>query len=348
MGAWAFGKDGDMARITIKDIARELGISPSTVSRALREHPDISPRTRERVREIAERHNYQPNQIAKSLQTRRSNTIGVIVPEIQHFFFSAVISGIEALAYDAGYAIMVCQSNETYEREVFNTRVLAAHQVAGLIASVSKETTEYGHLKNLIRQSMPLVLYDRVVDGLDVGTVVVDDFNGAYKAVSYLLDAGYKRIAHLAGPGTISIGAERMAGYRQAHEDRGLAVDESLVRTVGFHEVDGEAGAEELLRRDNPPDALFCVNDPVAVGAYMYARRAGLSIPGDVALMGFSNNPVTAMCEPPLTTVAQPAYEIGRASARMLLDQFEAQDKGTPFTPEKKVLKTELIIRGST
>lgn len=335
-----------MARYTIKDIARELGLSPSTVSRALRGHPDISEATRERVAKLAEKYNYRPNQIAKSLQTRKSKTIGVIVPEIQHYFFSAVVSGIEEVAYKAGYTIMVCQSNDTFEREVINTQALASHQVDGLLVSVSQETTSHDHLEAVLRQGTPLVFFDRVVEGLKASTVVVDDFDGAYTAVEHLISRGYRRIAHLAGVQHISISRQRLFGYRQALADHVLPVEERYIVYGGFHEPDGQKGAAELMGQENPPDAIFSVNDPVAVGAFLHCRDKGLRIPEDVALVGFSNNPVTMMVTPTLTTVEQPAFAIGRSAATILLAQIRGENKvGSPLT---RTLKTSLVVRGST
>ena len=334
-----------MAQITIKDIAQRLNISPSTVSRALRGHPDISQKTRERVTAFAAKHNYQPNQIAKSLQTRRTSTLGVIVPEIRHYFFSAVISGIEAVAYDAGFAIMVCQSNDTMEREILNTQVLASHRVAGMLVSVSQETASFEHLEAVRQQGIPMVFFDRVVKSLGASTVVVDDADGAYNAVTHLIGRGYKRIAHLAGTQAISVARYRLEGYRRALMDHGMEMDKKLVVYGGFHEQNGQEGAAELLTQEEPPDAIFCVNDPVAIGAFMYCREIGKRIPEDVALVGFSNNPVTALVDPPLTTVDQPAFEIGAEAANMLLEQFDREE---PPEAETRTLKTTLVVRRST
>ncbi len=334
-----------MAQLTIKDIAKKLGISPSTVSRALRDHPDISPATKEKVAAFAARHNYQPNLLAKSLQNQRTNTIGVIVPEIRHYFFSAVVSGIEDVAYSNGYGIMVCQSNDTLEREVVNTQILASHRVAGMIVSVSQETDIFDHLKAVIGQGISLVFFDRVVDGVGASTVVVDDEEGAYTAVSHLIEQGYQRIAHLAGVQAISVSRDRLRGYCRALEDHGREVDPELIVYGRFHETDGQKGAEKLFSLMEPPDAIFAINDPVAVGVYLYCRDTGRTIPGDVALVGFSNNPVTSMMHPPITTVDQPAFAMGKAAMNLLFDQIHQDGQAQAVT---KVLKTRLVIREST
>ena len=205
-----------MSQFTIKDLARKLGVSPSTVSRALRDHPDISSATKRRVNEAAEKHHYQPNQLAQSLQKKRSNTIGVIVPEIRHHFFSNVISGIEEIAYEHGYTIMVCQTYENLAREILNVQALVANRVAGLLIAISSETTEYEHLSGVIRQNVPLVQFDRVVETLDTGKVVVDDYAAAFGATEHLIASGYRRIGHLAGQEGIALNRHRFEGYRDA------------------------------------------------------------------------------------------------------------------------------------
>mgnify|MGYP000235860772 CR=1 FL=1 len=334
-----------MAQFTIKDIARRLGIAPSTVSRALHDHPDISRETKERVLALAQKHHYQPNQIAKSLQTRRTNTVGVVVPEIQHHFFSSVISGVEGLAHKAGYTIMVCQSHEDLEREVMNLRALASHRVAGILISVSKGTTDFSHLESVIAQGIPLVQFDRVVDSLDTSKVTVDDCNGAYVGVKHLIDAGYTRIAHIAGSQGVAISLNRLEGYRRALRDHGFPEDEELVIHAGFQEKDGAAAIRKLLALKSRPDAVFAVNDPVAIGVYKHLREQGIRIPDDMALLGFCNNPESALVEPPMTTVAQPAFQIGKTAMQMLLDSFEQKEN---FKPENKVLRTHLLVRRST
>ena len=334
-----------MTQITIKDIARKLNISPSTVSRALRSHPDISRATRDRVMLMAEQCNYQPNRIAQSLQTRQTNTIGVIVPEIKHNFFSSAISGIEGVANEAGFVIMVCQSNESYCQEVVSTRALLSHHVAGLLISISQETERVEHLDGIVRRRIPLVFFDRVVPGIAAGTIVVDDAIGARKAVDFLIGRGYQRIGHLAGPQLISVARERYNGYRQALQEAGIPIDPQFVVHGGFHEKDGYEGLQRLMALPRPPDAVFTVNDPVAIGAFRFVRERGLRIPGDVALVGFSNNPISSLIDPPLTTVDQPAFEIGRSAASLLIDQILS---GEPLgEPEIRVLKTRLIVRGS-
>lgn len=334
-----------MSSFTIKDLAKKLGVSPSTVSRALRDHPDISLATKRKVTEAAEKYHYQPNQLAQSLQKKRSNTIGVIVPEIRHHFFSNVISGIEEVAYEHGYIIMVCQSNETLAREMINTQALVANQVAGLLIAISSETTNYEHLSGVIRQNVPLVQFDRVVEELDTSKVVVDDYRAAYGAVTHLIESGYRRIGHLAGQDGIVLNQHRFEGYRDAMRDHGLTVEDKFHLHGGYREEDGRAGAEKYLAMDEMPEAILAINDPVAVGLFTRFKEAGVRIPDDVALVGFSDTPAAALIEPALTTVFQPAFEIGRMAVTLLLKQFEA---GGDFVPETVTLETELLVRGSS
>lgn len=335
-----------MAQFTIKDLARELGISPSTVSRALRDHPDISNATKERVTATARKYNYQPNLLAQSLQKKRSNTIGVIVPEIRHDFFSTCISGIEEVAYENGFIIMVCQSNETLEREIINTQALVSNRVAGLLIAVSSETTTHEHLQGVLNQNVPLVQFDRVVEELPTSKVVVDDYKAAYGAVTHLIESGYKRIGHMAGQDGIALNSHRFEGYLDALRDHGLRYLEQFHLHGGYREEDGRKGAARYLAMHELPDAILAINDPVAVGLFAEFKKAGVRIPEEVALVGFSDTPAAALIDPALTTVYQPAFEMGRTAAELLMKHFDEED--ATVAPETVVLDTELLIRGSS
>lgn len=334
-----------MKHVTINDLARRLNLSASTVSRALRDHPDISKQTKERVRAMAAETNYQPNLIAQSLQTSRSNNIGVIVPEIRNTFFSTVIGGIEDLAYEAGYTIMVCQSNDTFEREAINIRALAANRVAGMLVSVSQETAEFDHLRQVIRQGVPIVLFDRVVDEIDAPKVVVDDFNGAFQAVTHLIETGRRRIAHLTSAGSLYVGQKRREGYEAALQQHGLPVRPEYIIGGGCHEEDGRSGARRLMALAEPPDGIFAINDPVAIGAFLYLQDQRVRIPEQIGLVGFTDNPNSVLVRPALTTINQPAYEIGKTAASLLLDILTGK---TLKNGKTITLETRLVIRGST
>ncbi len=335
-----------MRHITITDLAKHLGLSASTVSRALRDHPDISPKTKKRVREMANETNYQPNLIAQSLQTSRSNIIGVIVPEIHSTFFSTVISGIEEVAYETGYTIMVCQSNDSYQRETINIQALAANRVAGILLSISQETTNFNHLETVMAQGIPLVLFDRITEDLEVGQVMVDDFRGAHTAVSHLIERGKKKIAHLAGTPNLYVSRKRLEGYKAALSDHNIPITDDYIVHGGYQNEDGYKGAGILCELDNRPDAIFAVNDPVALGAYMYLMDHDIAIPKEIALVGFSNNPDTLLVRPRLTTINQPAFDMGASAAKLMLRQLEPSHAGK--INQRIVLKTRLIVRESS
>ncbi|MEA3446122.1 MAG: LacI family DNA-binding transcriptional regulator, partial [Bacteroidota bacterium] len=244
------------SQVTIKDIARELKISPSTVSRALKNHPDISKKTKAAVNELAQKYGYRRNPIALSLLQSKSNIIGVVIPEIVHFFFSSIISGIEDVASRAGYNVMICQSNESYEREIETVQALSASRVDGLLISVSKNTYEFDHLKDLENVGIPVVFFDRVCQEIDTHKVVIDDFNGAFQAVEHLISIGRKRIAHLSGPQNLLIGKKRLEGYLHALKKHDLPIDENLIINCDTFDK-ALKSTPALYEMDNPPDAIF-------------------------------------------------------------------------------------------
>jgi LacI family transcriptional regulator len=329
---------------TIKDIARELKVSPSTVSRALKNHPDISEETKRAVNELAEKLNYQPNAVALSLKQQRSNTIGVIIPEIVHYFFSSVISGIEDVAYDAGFNVIICQSNEMADREKANVKTLLASQVDGILVSVSKETKDLGHLQKIRENKVPLVFYDRVISGFKADQVIIDDFDAAYRATRHLTDTGRKRIAHFAGPQNLLIGQQRKEGYKKALEDAGIHLGESLVYEADNFEK-ARLAVLKILETDTEIDGIFAVNDLTAIGAMQTLQKRRIKIPDEVAVVGFSDGRFSGITEPTLTSVDQHGYEMGTVATRMLLKRIRSKED-YPF--ETKVLEANLIVRGSS
>ena len=333
-------------RPTIKDIAAKLDLHHTTVSRALHNHPDVQSKTRERVLDMAKKLNYQPNILAQNLKAQRTNTIGVIVPEIKHHFFSSVISGIEEVAYEAGYVILLSQSNENYEREVQNTKALISNNVAGLIVSISQTTKNADHFKMFLKSGGALVFFDRVCEDLEVNKVVVDDHSGAFMGTQHLIEEGYKKIAHLGGSRGISITEARYNGYQDALKTQNIKINQDYCNFGGFHEKNGKDGMEFLLNLSDPPDAVIAVNDPVALGAYDAIKNRGLNIPGDIAIVGFSDNPICRIVSPQLTTIRQPTYEMGKKAMEMLIDQINNGDDN--LKPRKEILETSLIVRQST
>ena len=241
---------------------------------------------------------------------------------------------------------MVCQSNDAYERETINIKALAANRVAGILVSTSQETVNFAHLKTVLKQGIPLVLFDRIVEELQVSKVIVDDFEGAYKAVTHLIENGRTRIAHLAGNGTLYVSRKRREGYEAALRDHGLPLPSEYVISGGYHEEDGRSAARKLCRLHQLPDAVFAINDPVALGAFNYFQQNNIAIPDQIALVGFSNNPNTALVTPRLTTVSQPAFEMGKTAASLLLQKLNHKDDNKP--PETVILKTKLVVRESS
>jgi len=336
-------------QITIKDIARQLGISPSTVSRALKDHPDISPKTIEAVKKLAEELNYQPNSIALSLRQQKSNTIGVIIPEIVHFFFSTVISGIEDVAYEAGYSVIVSQSNESYEREVMDSKALFNNRVDGMLVSVSRETTNFDHLSSIKNRGMPIVCFDRICEPLNCSQVIVDDFDGAFKATEHLVRQGYKKIAYLGGPLNLSTHRLRLDGYKAALKKYDIILNDAHVLTD--HASDDDHNAKEilamLLDSPNPPDAVFAISDILALGAMFAVKERNINIPKDFGVIGFSNWRFTELTEPSMSTIDQPGFAMGQEAARLLIKEIQSEDESN-IEPEIITLKTNLIKRNST
>ncbi len=336
-----------MADVSLKSIAKQLNLSISTVSRALHNHPDISKETKNRVLNLASELDYHINSIAQGLKKKRTNTIGVIVPEIKHDFFAEVISGIEEITYNAGFAIVVCESDEDVNREILNTRALASNRVAGLLVSVSQSTTDCNHFKLLQKKGIPIVFFDRVIDNIEVSKVLVDDYKGAFQIVEYLIQSGYRRIAHIAGPDNISISRERLQGYKEALQQYDYPIDETLIKFGGLNEQDGAKAIRSLLNLEILPDAVFAVNDPTAFGAYEVIKKQELRIPEDIAIVGFSNSRLSAYIQPKLTTVDQPGYEVGITAAKLLLDHINAIESNEVFPSRTEIVNTKLIIRQS-
>jgi LacI family transcriptional regulator/LacI family repressor for deo operon, udp, cdd, tsx, nupC, and nupG len=330
---------------TIIDIARELNISKSTVSRALTGHPNVNPETRKAVLALADKMDYQRNMLALSLVTSRSNTLGIIVPEFLTSFFPQIVIGAQEVASKAGYNVIVSQSNESYETEVANAKVMLANRVDGVMVSVSKESRNFEHFKIFQRKGIPIVFFNRVCDEMQVPKVVVDDYDGAFRAVEHLIGTGKRRIAHLAGPDSLIISRKRLQGYRDALLKHGLPILEELIIPYDLSTEKARIYVKHLLDLPEPPDALFSINDPTAIEAMQVIKARGLRIPQDIAIVGFSNDYASALIEPGLTTVAQPVREMGKTAAQLLLDQMDREV--SDWKAIIRTLKTELIVRGS-
>lgn len=331
---------------TIIDIARELQISKSTVSRALHGHKDIHEDTRRVVLEMAEKMDYQPNLLAYGLAKSKSQTIGIIVPEFINSFFPQIIIGAQDVANPAGYHVIICHSNESIDREIENTNVLIASRVDGVIASVTRETANLDHFRKFEKAGIPIVYFNRVCGDRPSSKVLVDDYEGALKGVEHLIANGCSRIAHIAGPGQLQITHDRMNGYKDALLHHGLPVDESLIVHHDLTASNARECARHLFGMKNRPDGLFTVNDPAAIQAMLVAREMKIEIPNALAIVGFSNEPISSFIEPSLTTLAQPLEEMGRVAIDLLLKQMN--DTSPEIVHETKILKTTLIVRESS
>ncbi len=333
-------------RITIKDIARKLNLHHATVSRALRDDPRVTPETKSLVVSLAEELGYYPNLIAQSMTSKSTKTIGIIIPEIMHEFFGSVISGAEDVAFKNGYNIIVCQSSEKFEREVVNLRTLVSKQVDGLLVSISQETRDAEHFLFAQRSGIPLVFFNRLCEGVEAPTVIVDDYGGAISVMEHLIKTGRRRIAHFSGPSAISVSQNRFRAYIDALKKYNISIDEDLIIPGGFSEEDGVIAAHKLLQLGKKlPDAVFTVNDPVAIGALMCFKENKIKVPDDIAIAGFSDDRVSSFIEPPLTTVRQPTREMGEKAMQLLLS--EICDENGKNLSKTIVLKSELILRES-
>jgi len=333
--------------VTLKDIARILELSPSTVSRALKDHPDINEDTKKLVKTFAEKVNYRPNALALSLRRQKTNTIGLIIPEIVHHFFSSVISGIEDLAYGEGYNVMICQSNENYQREVVDTQALIDHRVDGILVSVSKTTKNYDHLRNAYDNGIPMVFFDRIVEEIKTDRVITDDFQGANIATSHLIERGCKNILHLAAPQHLSIGSKRKEGYLHALENHDIHADENLIVMCDTRESIFSLHQHLIkLIADKHIDGIFAVNDSTAIAVMQVLQSESIKIPGQIKVVGFGDGPIANIAYPPLSTVEQKGYETGREAMRLLLQRLE--NPSIEINYSTKVLTPTLKKRQST
>jgi LacI family transcriptional regulator len=333
-------------RATVYDIAKELKITASTVSRALNDHPHISARTKKAVKRVSEKLSYQPHGIAAALRNGRSNIIGVIVPAIDRNFFASIIRGIEEMANKAQYQIMICQTYEDPSREAAAIETLLNARVDGVIASLSKKSENFSHYRKVKNTGIPLILFDRANDELGVSQVVIDDFTGSYKAVEHLIQQGCKRIAHFTSFEKINIYKERLRGYKAALENHGLPFESELVIESDLQLADGRKSMEQLLLIRYMPDAVFSTSDLGAMGALQVLKERNIRIPHQVALVGFSNEPFTMFCDPPLTSIDQHCKRMGNMTSEIFLEEIKAS--GTSVIPRKVVLMPEIIIRESS
>lgn len=334
--------------ITMKDIARELGVSVATVSRALKDSPRISTKQKERIKTFAHEHNFYPNLTAEKLRHNRvrpSNIIGVIIPQIAHYYFSTILSGIEKQARIRGYNIIVAQSEERYDLEKIICEHFIENRVCGIIVSQAKDTVKYDHFEKLNQMGIPVVFYDRICTGINANRVVVDDYMGAFTAVTHLIETGCRRIAFYGASMNLEISKNRYNGYRDALLRHGLKADSSL-EFICDNREDAEEITPKVLKRPDRPDAFFAINDDTAIAILYTAKRMGLKVPEEVSICGFTNGERAVACDPMLTTVEQRGHMVGEEAVDVLVAHVEGLlPKGKV---EKKVVRTRLVVRGTT
>lgn len=335
-------------KLTLKKIARELDVSISTVSKALKDSPEIGEDTREKIKAFAKFYNYRPNNIALSLKNRKTKTIGIIIPEIVHYFFTTVISGVEKVANEKGYNVIVCLSNNSFDKEVLNLEMLANGSTDGFILSMSKETmqkADYHHLIEVTNQGMPLVLFDRIVDEIQCDKVIIDDVIGAKKAVQHLIDKKAKKIGLISTVDYVSVGKLRTRGYLEVLKENNIEIDENLILKIEDME-NSEARIKQFII-NHKLDALFAVNEHFAIHAIKAIQEEGLKVPDDVMVVGFTNGDLSKRFIPSLTTVSQHGARMGAEAARLLIEKLERKPEEEE-TYQTVIVETSLIERNST
>lgn len=331
-------------RATIKDIAKQLEISPSTVSRALKNHPDISDKTKKAVIELAEKLKYRPNQMALNLRKSKNNTIGVIIPQIVHYFFSSIISGIEDYASQKGYNVILTQSNEKYERELSHTNIMIQSGVAGILISITKETTNFDHFKRLLNYDIPVVFFDRICPTLKTDKVIVNDEYASFLAVEHLVKTGCKKIIHFKGPQNLSISKRRETGYLETLREYKIKRNNDLIIQCDNYE-DAQIETQKLIDNNVDFDGIFAVNDDTAAGAIETLIKNNIKIPEEVSVMGYSNDLISKITNPKLSTVEQSGYEMGFTSAQLLIERIESEKE---IRQRTEVVSVKLVLREST
>jgi LacI family transcriptional regulator len=331
---------------TLKDIANALGLSTSTISRALRDTHEISAKTKKIVLEYAEKINYRPNPIALSLKERRSKSIGVVVSEVANHYFSQAINGIESIAYNLGYHVIITQTHESCDREKINIQHLASRSVDGLLVSLSAETSDTLHLQSLHKRGLPMVFFDRITEDIETHKVIANNEKGAFEATEYLINKGCKRIAHLTSSDHLSISIERLSGYKQALAKHNMPIEDAYIKHCphgGMFYDEVENAIKDLLSLKEKPDAIFVAGDRLSIGCLTVLKNLNIKVPEDLEITGFSNSDVLDLMNPLLTAVRQPAFEMGQIATTMLISLIESKYPVYEF--KKEILDTSLFIR---
>lgn len=339
-----------MNNTTLKEIAEQLGISIATVSKSLKNYPDVSEKTKKAVTDLANQLNYTPNSFAVNLRTKESKTIGLIIPTIVHHFFSNVIKGILEEAEKRDYLVIILQSDENFELEKKQIKLLINKRVDGIIISLSNGTGDFFHLNEILSQKIPLVLFDKIAKIVECSKVMINDQKAAYDAVDYLIKKGYKKIAHFRGAYIPQNSIDRFLGYKKALEDNQIEYNPSLVYDCDNNNdfEDGYENAKKLIIENPEVDAIFAVTDLVAIGIIKYFNEIGISIPNQIAVLGFSNWFISNVISPTLTTIDQPGFEMGKKSAEILFNEIDLKRNNLPVSFQSIEIETKLIIREST
>jgi LacI family transcriptional regulator len=330
---------------TLKDIAKALKISTATVSRALADRWDVNAETKKLVCEEAKRQNYKPNPIAKRLQNRHSKTIGLVIPEFKTLFFPNVISGIQKVVDETGFQLLITQSQESMEVELRNLKLLENNMVEGILISINREGENTDYYQELIDSGIPIVFFNRICSSIVAPKVIIDDYKLAFFATEHLIYSGFKKIYHFAGPEKLTVTKERKRGFLDALKKHYREISENSVLTTGVYSNNGYEAMKMLIQKNDLPQAVFCFNDPTALGALRAIKEEGLKCPEDIALVGFSETELAQLVDPPLTSVEQPTFEMGEVAARLLIEQIT---QNPPPVPETICLTAKLNVRKSS
>lgn len=332
--------------VTIYDIAKKLKISPATVSRGLQDNPLISPKTKKRIFDAANKMGYRQNHFARNLRNQKTDTIGVIVPRLNSYFMSAVIAGIENFANKRGYNVIISQSSELSSREAANAKILFNNRVDGLLVSLAYDTKELSHFDPFFKKNIPVIFFDRVMEHENSSNVLIDNTRAAYEATKHLIEQGCKRIVHITASSGQNVYQDRLQGYKQALADHKIKFREEDVITGSMSMEAGADAAEAILKMKKLPDGVFVANDNCAVGCMLALKQKGIKIPKDIAFVGFNNDPVSRVIDPNLTTINHSGYEMGEVAARHLINQLSGV---SPIDNTNTIiLRSELIVRASS
>ena len=333
--------------ITIYDIAEKLKISAATVSRALQNHPAVNAKTKKRIVDLASELGYQSNKFASNLRKQKTHTIGVIVPRLNSAFMSTVLSGIEKVANNAGYNLIISQSFETQEKEAKNAQTMFNNRVDALIISLAYDTKDYKHLNSFIKKNIPIIFFDRVADEIDATKVLIDNFKAGYQATEHLIHQGCKEILHITGNLIRNVYNDRLNGYKKALEDNGIKYDQKLVISNDLSEKAIEDCLKnDVLKRQKLPDGLFITSDPSAAYALTILKEAGVKVPDDMAIIGFNNDLISRVCEPAISTINYPGNQMGETIASILINHLNGESDINYMNTV--ILKTDLIVRNSS